>query len=51
MRKITQTKEWAEYARKNAMTVTFQGSEEYGKFLQEENAKLRKVAKVLSANK
>lgn len=51
MRKITQTKEWAEYARKNAMTVTFQGSEAYGKFLQEEDAKLRKVAKVLSANK
>jgi putative tricarboxylic transport membrane protein len=49
MRKITQTKEWAEYARKNAMTVTFQGSEEYGKFLQEENAKLRKVAQILKA--
>jgi len=49
MRKITQTKEWAEYARKNAMTVTFQGSEEYGKFLQEENAKLLKVAQILKA--
>lgn len=49
MRKVTQTKEWAEYARKNAMAVTFQGPEEYSKFLQEEDAKLRKVQKVLMA--
>jgi putative tricarboxylic transport membrane protein len=49
MKKITQTKEWADYAQKNAMTVTFQDSAQYTKFLDEERAKLQKVSKTLSA--
>jgi putative tricarboxylic transport membrane protein len=49
MKKITQTKEWAEYAQKNAMTVTFQDSAQYTKFLDEERAKLQKVSKTLNA--
>jgi len=48
MRKITQTKEWAEYATKNAMTVRFLDSAQYGKFLEEERAKLGKIAKTLT---
>lgn len=48
MKKVTETKEWAEYARKNAMTVTFQDSAQYGKFLDEERAKLSKIAKTLN---
>lgn len=47
MRKITQTKEWEEYAQKNAMSVTFLDSAQYAKFLEEERAKLEKIAKVL----
>ena len=47
MRKITQTKEWAEYAAKNAMSVTFLDSAQYAKFLEEERAKLQKVANTL----
>ena len=49
MKKITQTKEWAEYAQKNAMSVTFQDSAQYTRFLDEERAKLQKVAKTLNA--
>ncbi|MGE5465719.1 MAG: tripartite tricarboxylate transporter substrate binding protein [Methanocella sp.] len=48
MKKITETKEWAEYARKNAMTVHFEDSAGYAKFLEEERAKLQKVAKTLN---
>ncbi|HEX6006035.1 MAG TPA: tripartite tricarboxylate transporter substrate binding protein [Burkholderiales bacterium] len=47
MRKITQTKEWAEYAQKNAMSVTFLDSAQYAKYLDEERAKLEKIAKTL----
>lgn len=50
MKKITETKEWAEYARKNAMTVTFMDSAQYGKFLEEERAKLNKVAAALKSS-
>jgi putative tricarboxylic transport membrane protein len=49
MKKITQTKEWSDYAQKNAMTVTFQDSAQYTKFLDEERAKLQKVSKTLNA--
>ena len=48
MKKITQTKEWAEYAEKNAMVVKFLDSEQYGKFLEDERAKLSKIAKTLN---
>lgn len=48
MRKITQTKEWEEYAAKNAMVVTFLGPAEYSKFLEDERAKLQKIAKSLN---
>ena len=47
MRKITQTKEWAEYAQKNAMTVTFLEPAQYAKYLEEERAKLNKIAATL----
>jgi len=49
MKKITQTKDWEEYAAKNAMTVTFLGPVEYGKYLEDERAKLSKVAQTLKA--
>ena len=51
MRKITQTKAWAEYAAKNAMTVKFLDSAAYAKFLEEERVKLQKVVHVLGGAK
>ncbi len=48
MKKVTETKEWEEYAAKNAMTVTFLGPAEYAKFLEDERAKLSKIAKTLN---
>jgi putative tricarboxylic transport membrane protein len=48
MRKITQTKAWAEYANKNAMSVKFVAGEEYGKYLEQEREKLKKVAPLLT---
>ena len=43
MRKITQSKGWAEYAGKNMMTVKFLGGADYAKYLAEERAKLTEV--------
>jgi len=43
MRKITQSKGWAEYAGKNMMTVKFLGGADYAKYLAEERAKLTAV--------
>ncbi len=45
MRKITQSKGWAEYASKNMMTVKFLGGADYAKFLAEERANLTAVLK------
>ena len=45
MRKITQSKGWAEYAGKNMMTVKFLGGADYGKYLAEERAQLTQVLK------
>ena len=50
MKKITETKEWAEYAQKNAMTVTFLGPDEYTKFLEDEYVKLQRIAQTLKAS-
>lgn len=47
MRKITQTKAWAEYAAKNAMSVQFLDGPAYAKYLEEERAKLTRIAKTL----
>lgn len=47
MRKITQTKAWAEYADKNAMSVKFMPGEEYGKYLEKEREMLKKVVPLL----
>lgn len=48
MRKITQTKAWAEYADKNAMSVKFMPGEEYGKYLEKEREMLKKVVPLLT---
>ncbi len=45
MRKITQSKGWAEYAGKNMMTVKFLGGADYAKYLAEERANLAAVLK------
>ena len=45
MRKITQSKEWAEYASKNMMTVKFLGGADYAKYLADERAQLTAVLK------
>ena len=45
MRKITQSKQWAEYANKNMMTVKFLGGADYAKYLTEERAQLTAVLK------
>jgi putative tricarboxylic transport membrane protein len=45
MRKITQSKQWAEYASKNMMTVKFIGGADYAKYLAEERAQLTAVLK------
>jgi tripartite-type tricarboxylate transporter receptor subunit TctC len=47
MRKITQSKQWAEYAQKNMMTVKFMGGAEYTKYLAEERVKLTETLKAL----
>ena len=47
MRKITQSKQWHEYAAKNMMTVTFMGGAEYAKYLADERAKLTESLKSL----
>lgn len=40
MKKITESKGWAEYASKNMMTIKFLGGADYGKYLEDERAKL-----------
>jgi putative tricarboxylic transport membrane protein len=45
MRKITQSKGWAEYASQNMMTVKFLGGADYAKYLAEERANLTTVLK------
>ena len=45
MRKVTQSKGWAEYAGKNMMTVKFLGGADYAKYLAEERAQLTQVLK------
>ena len=47
MRKITQSKGWAEYAGKNMMTVKFLGGADYGKYLADERAQLTEVLKAM----
>ena len=47
MRKITQSKGWAEYAAKNMMTVKFLGGADYAKYLAEERAKLTAVLQAM----
>jgi len=51
MRKITQSKGWAEYAQQNMMTVKFLGGADYGKYLAEERANLTAVLKSIGALK
>lgn len=48
MRRITQTKAWAEYADKNAMSVKFVPGEEYAKYLEREREQLKKIVPVLT---
>ena len=45
MRKVAQSKGWAEYAGKNMMTVKFLGGADYGKYLADERAQLTEVLK------
>lgn len=40
MKKITESKGWAEYAAKNMMTIKFLGGADYGKYLEDERAQL-----------
>jgi len=47
MRKITESKAWAEYADKNMMTIKFLGGADYGKYLADERAKLTDNLKAL----
>jgi putative tricarboxylic transport membrane protein len=51
MRKITQTKAWAEYANSNAMSVKFLPGEEYGKYLEREREQLKKIVPLLTQKK
>lgn len=45
MRKITESKQWKEYADKNMMTVKFLGGADYAKYLAEERENLTKILK------
>ena len=47
MRKVTESKEWAEYADKNMMTVKFLGGADYAKYLAEEREQLTKNLKAM----
>jgi len=47
MRKITQSKQWAEYAAKNMMTVNFLGGADYAKYLADERERLTETLKAL----
>ncbi len=48
MRKITQTKAWAEYANSNAMSVKFLPGEEYGKYPGARARQLKKIVPLLT---
>ncbi len=45
MKKITQSKGWAEYAEKYMMTIEFIGGSDYAKYLAEERVKIAKILK------
>jgi putative tricarboxylic transport membrane protein len=47
MRKITQSKQWADYAAKNMMQVRFLGGADYAKYLADERAHLTESLKAL----
>jgi putative tricarboxylic transport membrane protein len=47
MRKITESKAWAEYAEKNMMTIKFLGGADYAKYLAEERARLAENLKAM----
>jgi len=47
MRKITESKGWAEYADKNMMTVKFLGGADYARYLADERTQLEKNLKAL----
>ena len=47
MRKVTQSKEWAEYAEKNMMTIKFLGGADYAKYLADEREQLTKNLKAM----
>lgn len=47
MRKVTQSKQWAEYAAKNMMQVRFLGGADYAKYLADERVKLAESVKSL----
>lgn len=47
MRKITQSKGWAEYADKNMMTIKFLGGADYAKYLADERARLTESLRAL----
>lgn len=47
MRKVTQSKQWAEYAAKNMMTINFLGGADYAKYLAEERERLTETLKAL----
>jgi putative tricarboxylic transport membrane protein len=51
LRKMTQTKAWAEYAAKNAMTVRFLSGAEYAKYLEDERESLKRVVHLLAPKK
>jgi putative tricarboxylic transport membrane protein len=48
MRKITQSKAWAQYANENAMSVKFLPGEEYASYLEKEREQLKKIVPVLT---
>jgi putative tricarboxylic transport membrane protein len=51
MRKITQTKAWAQYANENAMSVKFMAGEEYARYLEHEREQLKKIVPLLTQKK
>jgi len=51
IRKMTQTKAWADYAAKNAMTVKFLSGAEYAKYLEDERVRLKRVVHLLGTKK
>ena len=47
MKKITESKAWAEYAKQTMMTVTFIGGEDYSKYMRAERGKLSTILKAM----